>query len=141
LRNFRELIVWQKAMDIVVRVYELTALLPKDETYGLKTQLQRAAVSIPSNIAEGCSRNSEPDFKRFLEIAIGSTYELETQLIIVNYVKHISKNKIETVLQMLSEEQKMLNSFISILRERNGQKCTKVASKPALKTYNLTSNT
>jgi len=141
LRNFRELIVWQKAMDIVVRVYELTALLPKDETYGLKTQLQRAAVSIPSNIAEGCSRNSEPDFKRFLEIAIGSTYELETQLIIVKDVKHISKNKIETVLQMLSEEQKMLNSFISILRERSGQKCKKVASNPALKTYNLTSNT
>ena len=68
--------IWQKAMNIVVCIYKLTALLPKDETYGLKTQLQRAAVSIPSNIAEGCSRNSEPDFKRFLEIAIGSAFEL-----------------------------------------------------------------
>ena len=76
MRNFRELMIWQKAMDIVFHIYELTALLPKDETYGLKTQLQRAAVSIPSNIAEGCSRNSESDFKRFLEIAIGSAFEL-----------------------------------------------------------------
>jgi four helix bundle protein len=66
-------------MDLVTDVYQLTSFFPKDEKYGLKTQLQRAAVSIPSNIAEGCSRNSEIDFKRFLEIAIGSAYELETQ--------------------------------------------------------------
>ena len=72
MRNFRELMIWQKGMEIVVRIYELTSLLSKGETYGLKNQLQRAAVSIPSNIAEGCSRNSESDFKRFLEIAIGS---------------------------------------------------------------------
>ncbi len=134
MRNFRELTVWQKAMDIVIRVYELTALLPKDETYGLKTQLQRAAVSIPSNIAEGCSRNSEPDFKRFLEIAIGSTYELETQLTITENVNLISKNKVVLILQLLIEEQKMLNSFISSVRERSGKKYKKVASNPIPKT-------
>ena len=126
MRNFRELMIWQKAMNIVVCVYELTALLPKDETYGLKTQLQRAAVSIPSNIAEGCSRNSEPDFKRFLEMAIGSAYELETQLTITENVNLISKTKVDPILQLLSEEQKMLNSFIASVRERSGKKYKKV---------------
>ena len=118
MRNFRELIIWQKGMDIVVRIYELTALLSKDETYGLKNQLQRAAVSIPSNIAEGCSRNSESDFRRFLEIAIGSAYELETQLTIIENVNLISRIKVEPILQLLSGEQKMLNSFISSVRKR-----------------------
>ena len=65
MRNFRELLIWQKGMEIVVNVYKLTNLLPSDEKFGLKTQLQRAAVSIPSNISEGCSRHSEIDFKRF----------------------------------------------------------------------------
>ncbi len=122
MRNFRDLLIWQKAMEIVVCVYDLASLLPKDETYGLKAQLQRAAVSIPSNIAEGCSRNTEPDFKRYLEVAIGSAYELETQLSIAENVKLISKSKIEPVLQMLSEEQKMLNKFILTVRERTQKK-------------------
>jgi len=126
MRNFRELMIWQKAMKIVVHVYEFTTLLPKDETYGLKIQLQRAAVSIPSNIAEGCSRNSETDFKRFLEIAIGSAYELETQLTITENINLISKTKVEPILQLLSEEQKMLNSFISSVRERSGKSYKKV---------------
>ena len=114
--------IWQKAMDIVVCVYEFTALLPKDETYGLKTQLQRAAVSIPSNIAEGCSRNSEPDFKRFLEIAIGSAFELETQLSIIENVNLISKTKVDPILELLSGGQKMLHSFISSVRDRTNKK-------------------
>jgi len=118
MRNFRELMIWQKAMDIVVCVYKLSASLPKDETYGLKSQLQRAAVLIPSNIAEGCSRNTEPDFKRFLEVAIGSAYEIETQLSITENIGLISRSKIEPALQMVSEEQKMLSGFISRVRER-----------------------
>ena len=118
MRNFRELMIWQKGMEIVVRIYELTSLVSKSETYGLKNQLQRAAVSIPSNIAEGCSRNSESDFKRFLEIAIGSAYELETQLIIIENVNLISKIKVEPILQLILEEQKMLNSFFSSVRKR-----------------------
>ena len=126
--------IWQKAMDIVVRVYELAALLPKDEMYGLKTQLQRSAVSIPSNIAEGCSRNTELDFKRFLEIAIGSTYELETQLTITENVNLISRNKVIPILQLLAEEQKMLNSFISSVRERTGKYNKKFSLHPIPKT-------
>ena len=80
MRNFRELKIWQKGIDIVVEIYVLTALLPAEEKYGLKSQLQRAVISIPSNIAEGCSRESDPDFKKFLEYAIGSAFEIETSL-------------------------------------------------------------
>ena len=119
MQNFRELKIWQKGMDVVADVYQLSGLLPQEEKYGLKTQLQRAAVSIPSNIAEGCSRNNDNDFKRYLEIAIGSAYELETQLTILKNVNLFSEEKVIPILQLLSEEQKMLNSFISSVRNRN----------------------
>jgi len=105
-------------MEVVNDVYQVTCLLPKDEKYGLKSQLQRSAVSIPSNIAEGCSRHSEIDFKRFLEIAIGSSFELETQLMILEQTKLIREEKVVPVLQLLTEEQKMLNSFITSIRKR-----------------------
>jgi four helix bundle protein len=116
MRNFRELLIWQKGMEIVTNVYQFSSLLPKDEMYGLKSQIQRAAVFIPSNIAEKCSRTSETDFIRFLEIAIGSSYELETQLCIAQSVHHISQEVIFPVTQMLTEKQKMLNSFISSIK-------------------------
>ncbi|MBI2428542.1 MAG: four helix bundle protein [Ignavibacteriales bacterium] len=118
MRNFRELKIWQKGMDIVVEVYKLTSLLPSEEKFGLKSQLQRAVISIPSNIAEGCSRGSEADFKRFLEFAIGSSFEIETQLTAVERLNLIGGIKIQPVLQMISEEQKMLNSFISSVKRR-----------------------
>ncbi|MCH8873996.1 four helix bundle protein [candidate division KSB1 bacterium] len=76
MRNFRNLNIWTEGIGIVKQVYKIAELLPSDEKYGLKSQICRAAVSIPSNIAEGCSRNSEIDFKRFLEIALGSSFEL-----------------------------------------------------------------
>lgn len=121
MRNFRELLIWQKGIEIVIAVYQLTVFLPKDEKYGLKSQLQRVAVSIPSNIAEGCSRNSERDFKRFLEIAIGSAYELETQLTITEKVNLVLKEKVTPILLLLTEEQKMINSFISSVRNRSSK--------------------
>jgi four helix bundle protein len=95
--------------------------LPVDEKYGLKAQLQRAAVCIPSNIAEGCSRTSEQEFKRFLEIAIGSAYELETQLKISLNLDLIPKGTVDPILSMVSQEQKMLNSFISTVKRRKIQ--------------------
>ena len=88
------------------------------EKYGLKSQLQRAAVSIPSNIAEGCSRDTERDFKWFLHIAIGSAFELETQLTISQQLGLLPKEKVETILLLLSEEEKMINSFISAIKTR-----------------------
>ena len=83
MRNFRTLNIWQEGIAIVKQVYRLAELLPVEEKYGLRSQICRSVVSIPSNIAEGCSRNSQIDFKRFLEIALGSSFELETQLIII----------------------------------------------------------
>ncbi|MCG8698779.1 MAG: four helix bundle protein [Bacteroidales bacterium] len=78
MRNFRNLNIWQKGIQLVKMTYKISAQLPKEEVYGLKSQICRAAVSVPSNIAEGCSRNSEIEYKRFLEIAMGSLFEVET---------------------------------------------------------------
>ena len=109
-------------MEIVREVYVLTPLLPEIEKYGLKSQIQRAAVSIPSNIAEGCSRDTERDFKWFLHIAIGSAFELETQLTISQQLGLILKAKVEPILLLLSEEQKMINSFISTIENKQSQR-------------------
>ena len=80
IRTFRDLIVWQKAMEVVKEIYKLSANLPGEEKYVLTPQLRRAAISIPSNIAEGYGRNSTKDYKRFLQISMGSVYELQTQV-------------------------------------------------------------
>ena len=82
MRNFKELRIWQKCVDIAVRTFQLTDTFTKEDKYGITQQLNRSGVSIPSNIAENSSRKSEKDYARFLEISIGSSFELETQLII-----------------------------------------------------------
>ena len=87
MRNFREFEIWKEGMGIVKAVYGLAESLPEKEQYGLKNQICRSAVSIPSNIAAGCARGGEKDFKRFLEIAMGSAFELETQLLIVQQLE------------------------------------------------------
>jgi four helix bundle protein len=112
MKNYKELKVWQKGMEIVVEVYQLTALLPKDEVYGLRSQITRAAVSIPSNIAEGSSRDSNKDYRRFLELALGSSFELETQILILERINLISGDKLQKVVALLKEEQMMLQGFI-----------------------------
>ena len=79
MTNFRNLKIWQRAMKLVIAIYNLTRMLPKEEKFGLKSQMTRAAISIPSNIAEGSSRSSPKEFKHFLEMSLGSAFELETQ--------------------------------------------------------------
>ncbi len=116
MRNFRNFNVWKEGIRIVKEVYKLSELLPGAEKYGLKSQVCRSSISIPSNIAEGCSRNSEVDFKRFLEIALGSSFELETQFLIIEELNLIPNEKLNTLLNLLNEEQKMLNSFIEKLK-------------------------
>ncbi|PLX22308.1 MAG: diversity-generating retroelement protein bAvd family protein [Marinilabiliales bacterium] len=83
MKDFKKLNVWQKGIDLVTSIYKISKNFPSEEKYGLSSQITRAAVSIPSNIAEGSSRFSEKDYFRFLEIALGSAFELETQLMIV----------------------------------------------------------
>lgn len=116
MRDFRKLNIWIDGITLVKEVYKISKSLPKEEKFGLKSQISRAVISIPSNIAEGCSRNSDIEFKRFLEIAIGSSFELETQLIIISELKLIENDKLVLVLELLSKEQKMLNSLINKLK-------------------------
>ena len=122
MRNFKELKIWQKGFQIAVNCFKYTATFPKEEKYGIVSQINRAGVSIPSNIAEGASRNSEVEFKRFLEIAIGSSFELETQLLIIENLKMINSDVLKDIFILISSEQKMINSLISKI---NSSKNTK----------------
>lgn len=116
IHSFRDLKVWQKAMDLSEEVYKLTKELPASELYGLVSQLQRCSVSIPSNIAEGCQRNNRNEFKHFCGIAYGSAAELETQLLLI---ERIHKTEIREVLLLLTEVQKMLRQLIHKLSTKN----------------------
>jgi four helix bundle protein len=91
-KNYRDLIVWQKAMELVMLIYRATKSLPKEEIYGLRSQMRRAAVSIPSNIAEGQGRNTKRDFRNFLSIALGSLRELETQILIAKGLDYYTES-------------------------------------------------
>ena len=110
--HFRELIVWQKGMQLVKEIYALTKKLPKAELYGLSSQMQRASVSIPSNIAEGQSRNGKKEFARFLSIASGSKSELQTQLQICVDIGYFSVSDIKTAMDLSDEIGKMLSALI-----------------------------
>ncbi|GIV34450.1 MAG: hypothetical protein KatS3mg031_1985 [Chitinophagales bacterium] len=102
-------------MDSAEQVFELAAFLPSEKKYGLKSQITRAAVSIPTNIAEGSSRNSDKDYQRFLEIALGSAFELETQWIIVKRFKNVYADLIDNTFKLLNEVQRMPGAFIAKL--------------------------
>ncbi|CAM4140786.1 four helix bundle protein [Gillisia limnaea] len=98
MNYFKELKVWQKAIDLVTDTYLKSMTFPKEEIYGLTSQIRRSAVSVPSNIAEGCGRKSNKDFSNFLGIALGSAFEFETQLIIcknIDYINAIDFQKLE----------------------------------------------
>ena len=104
--------IWNEGMSIVGRVYELTKDFPKAEEFGLKAQIRRAAVSIPSNIAEGCSRTSQREFRYFLEVSLGSAFELETQLILATSLCFIQKDDLDSLLASLRILQKRINALI-----------------------------
>ena len=115
MTSYKDLLVWQKSMELVKEVYRLCKLLPKEETYALSDQMRRAAVSIPSNIAEGKNRNPIKEYKHFLSIAKGSTAELETQLIICNRLNYIGEEETADALRLCDEIGKMLYSLMSKL--------------------------
>jgi four helix bundle protein len=107
MNNYKELKIWQMSMDLVEKVYKLTLGFPSEEKYGLVSQIQRSAVSIPSNISEGAGRNSNKEFKNFLGIANGSINELSTQLELSVRVGYIKEENIFEILELLTQIQKM----------------------------------
>ena len=106
-----DLIIWKKAIELAKSVYLLANEIPDEERFGLISQIKRCSVSIPSNIAEGAGRNSQKEFKHFLSIANGSTYELQTQLILLVELNLITKEKVQPVIEVCIEIQKMNYSF------------------------------
>ena len=111
-KHYREMIVWQKAMDLTQEVYRLVKLLPAEERFDLSSQIRRAVVSIPSNIAEGQGRQTEKEFKQFLSIAKGSVFEVETQLLICVRISYFSQEQIEKALSLCDEVGRMLTKLI-----------------------------
>ena len=116
MNNFRELIVWQKSISFVVMIYAITKKFPNEEKFNLVTQMQRAAVSIPSNIAEGAGRFTNPLFKHFLTISIGSAHELETQIIISEKLQYINEDDQKVLVTELTGIQKMLYALYNSLQ-------------------------
>lgn len=112
MRDFRTLEVWQLAMEVAKSIYLKTSKLPIKEQFNLISQLNKAAISIPSNTAEGCSRSSDKDFKRFLEIAIGSSFELETQLLLCKGLGYFHESEVKELFESIDKLQRKLNAFI-----------------------------
>jgi len=109
--NFKNLNIWKLAIEIANDTYVLTDAFPKNEEFGLKSQLRRCSVSVASNIAEGSSRSSNKDFNRFLEISLGSLYELQTQIIISSNRNYFEINKLEIIENKITELQRMISGF------------------------------
>jgi len=117
-RHFRELLVWQKAMTLAKEVYKTTALLPKDEMFGLRSQMRRAAASVPSNIAEGHGRLSDHLLRVFLAQARGSLYELETQIQLSEDLQFLPPQETKILMEQCVEVSRMINGLIAVLKPK-----------------------
>jgi len=116
MKDFRNLKVWEKAHALTLSVYRVTKAFPPQETYGLTNQIQRAAVSIPANIAEGCGKSGDADFGRYLQIAMGSSSELEYLLLLSHDLGYLSDEEYQSLSGILIETRKMLNTLIQRLK-------------------------
>jgi four helix bundle protein len=119
-RNFRDLEIWQKAMELTHQIYKATKTFPKEETFGLTSQLRRAAVSIPSNIAEGRGRLSDKAFLIFIGHARGSLYEVQTQLELAHGLGYLKEAEAKQIVGNCAELSRKLNAFLNKLKEDNG---------------------
>ena len=117
MNSFRELKVWQKAMNLVTNIYTITTNFPQNEQFGITSQIRRSSVSIPSNIAEGFGRNTKNEFVRFLRISIGSLFELQTQLEISKNFNFITFEKFDNILSDSIEIEKMLKALIKSIKK------------------------
>ena len=116
MRNFQELSIWQKGHNLTIEIYTATKSFPKDEIYCLTAQMRRSSASVPTNIAEGCGKNSDPEFLRFLVIASGSCSELQYQLLLAKDLKYISADLCSELSNQVVQIRKMIHSFIQKLR-------------------------
>ncbi len=116
MHNFKELHVWQRSVELATEIYQLTKTYPKNEMYGLTSQIRRCSVSVSSNIAEGAGRSGKKEFRHFLNIAYGSSFELETQLIISNNLGYLDQAKFEFLNEKIVELQKMLYKLIKSIK-------------------------
>ena len=117
IKSYKDLLIWQKGIKIVTLIYQLVKPFPNEELYSLSNQLKRASVSIPSNITEGYGRNTDKSFSHFLDIARGSLFEIETQLIIAKELGFISNEELfQELLLQIEEESKMINAFSKTLK-------------------------
>lgn len=112
IKSYKDLLIWQKGIQLVKEIYLICIDLPKDEVFGLQSQMKRAAISIPSNIAEGYGRNYTQNYIQFIKIARGSLLELETQIIISKELDFINEDTFDKIINLITEENKMLNAFI-----------------------------
>ncbi len=122
MKNYKELHIWQKGIEIVKKIYLLTNQFPDTEKFGITSQITRAAVSIPANIAEGSSRNSDKDYARFLQLALGSAFEVQTYLVIAKEMNWAKSEYINIIEVLLEEEIKMIHRFINTLNKTNTEK-------------------
>ena len=116
MRNFRNYDVWVDGVDFSIDIYKMTENFPKKETYALSDQMQRAAVSIPSNIAEGCSRRSSKEFAHFLEVSLGSSYEIETQLEIAVRLGYVKESDFKKAIEDVQSIEKRVTGLIQTIR-------------------------
>ena len=118
MRDFRKYVIWQKAIELTDRIYSYTDQFPKSEIYSLSNQIQRAVVSIASNIAEGSSRTSDKDFAHFLEMSIGSAFEVESQLLIAKNLGYIDDTQYQDMVSKLSPNERQIHALINKLRKQ-----------------------
>ena len=116
MKDFRSLKIWQRSHAMALAVYKLTREFPKHELYGLTSQIQRAAISVPTNIAEGCGRDSDAELKRFSVIAMGSASELEYLLLLAHDLGYLQTDMYQSTFSELVETRRMINSFIQTLK-------------------------
>jgi four helix bundle protein len=115
MRDFKRLLIWQRGMEIVNLVYGVTKFLPKEERFGLQLQMTKSAISIPSNIAEGSAKRSQKDYLRYVEISLGSAYELETQSLVAQAQGWVPADLIGDLLNRIEQEQRMISKFMEKL--------------------------
>jgi four helix bundle protein len=118
IHSFRDLVVWQKGMVLVNEIYRLSKKFPKDELFGLTSQIRRAAVSIPSNVAEGRGKSSKGEFQQFLHHSMGSLAEVETQVIIAQNLGYLNPAETEPVMEIIAEVGRLLNGLLTSLKKK-----------------------